>query len=59
MTKDGGIQEPVFGEKIDDPYRWLEDFSSEEALAWVKKQNELIGFQVIENNNLLVTHCLI
>ena len=25
-TKKDFIQESVFGEKIDDPYRWLEDF---------------------------------
>tara|TARA_B100001778_G_scaffold43403_1_gene31406 strand:+ start:660 stop:2690 length:2031 start_codon:yes stop_codon:yes gene_type:complete len=48
-TKKDFIQESVFGEKIDDPYRWLEDFSSEEALAWVKKQNELTD-SLIANN---------
>tara|TARA_B000000477_G_scaffold16553_1_gene14084 strand:+ start:1596 stop:3626 length:2031 start_codon:yes stop_codon:yes gene_type:complete len=48
-TKKDFIQESVFGEKIDDPYRWLEDFSSEEVLAWVKKQNELTD-SLIANN---------
>ncbi|RZP01795.1 MAG: S9 family peptidase [Gammaproteobacteria bacterium] len=48
-TKKDFIQESVFGEKIDDPYRWLEDFSSVEALAWVKKQNELTD-SLIANN---------
>jgi prolyl oligopeptidase len=48
-TKKDFIQESVFGKKIDDPYRWLEDFSSEEALKWVKKQNELTD-SLIANN---------
>ena len=48
-TKKDFIQESVFGKKIDDPYRWLEDFSSEEALEWVKKQNELTD-SLIANN---------
>jgi prolyl oligopeptidase len=48
-TKKDFIQESVFGKKIDDPYRWLEDFSSEEALEWVKKQNKLTD-SLIANN---------
>jgi prolyl oligopeptidase len=27
------------GTEVSDPYRWLEDFTSEEALAWVENQN--------------------
>ena len=34
-------QEVIFGKTVTDPYRWLEDFTSEEASAWVYKQNEL------------------
>jgi prolyl oligopeptidase len=30
-----------FGEKINDPYRWLEDDRSAETEAWVKAQNEV------------------
>lgn len=30
-----------FGEKISDPYRWLEDDRSAETAAWVKAQNEV------------------
>ncbi|UGS23858.1 prolyl oligopeptidase family serine peptidase [Flavobacterium channae] len=30
-----------FGEKIQDPYRWLEDDRSSETEAWVKDQNEV------------------
>jgi prolyl oligopeptidase len=27
------------GTEVSDPYRWLEDFTSEESLAWVESQN--------------------
>ena len=40
-TKKDDIQEVIFGKTITDPYRWLEDFTSEEASAWVDKQNDL------------------
>ena len=30
-----------FGEKLNDPYRWLEDDRSAETEAWVKAQNEV------------------
>ena len=35
------IEEYIFGENIEDPYRWLEDFTSKETLAWVEEQNNL------------------
>jgi prolyl oligopeptidase len=31
--------ETIHGIEISDPYRWLEDFTSEDAKAWVTKQN--------------------
>lgn len=30
-----------FGEEVKDPYRWLEDDTSEETATWVKAQNEV------------------
>ena len=48
-TKQDNIQEYIFGEKIEDPYRWLEDFTSKEALDWVEKQNNLTD-SLITNN---------
>ena len=40
-TKKEETQDNIFGKSIEDPYRWLEDFTSEEATDWVKEQNEL------------------
>ena len=40
-NKKDDIQEVIFGKTVIDPYRWLEDFTSEEASVWVYKQNEL------------------
>lgn len=40
-TKQDKITEEIFGKNIEDPYRWLEDFTSKDALAWVEKQNNL------------------
>ena len=31
------------GEKVPDPYKWLEDDRSKETVAWVKSQNDLSG----------------
>src|SRR5579871_948023 len=32
------VQDTYFGTTIDDPYRWLEDWQSDEARAWVAAQ---------------------
>ena len=34
------FSEEIFGYQISDSYRWLEDFTSEESLNWVKEQNK-------------------
>ncbi|MEW6990511.1 prolyl oligopeptidase family protein [Colwelliaceae bacterium 6441] len=40
-TKKENISEYYFGEKVADPYRWLEDDMSDETAEWVKAQNNL------------------
>ena len=40
-TTQDNIEEYIFGDNIEDPYRWLEDFTSKETLAWVEEQNNL------------------
>ncbi len=37
-----------FGEKVSDPYRWLEDDRSAETASWVKAQNE-VTFSYLNN----------
>ena len=38
-TKKENVEDTYFGEKVIDPYRWLEDDQSAETDAWVKAQN--------------------
>lgn len=38
--RDTTVLDDYFGEKIPDPYRWLEDDNSAETANWVKQQNE-------------------
>ena len=38
-TKKIEASETIYGETVDDPYRWLEDFTSEEVERWVDTQN--------------------
>ena len=41
VTRRENIVEEIHGVKIEDPYRWLEDASSQEVLDWVEEQNKL------------------
>lgn len=39
MNRKDNIVDNYFGHEVADPYRWLENDTSEETLAWVKMQN--------------------
>lgn len=39
--KDTTVKDDYFGTRVADPYRWLEDDTSEATSAWVKAQNEV------------------
>ena len=41
VTPKKEVASNFFGEKVSDPYRWLEDDRSSETAAWVKAQNEV------------------
>jgi len=41
ITKKGNVVDKYFGEKVADPYRWLEDDRSTETESWVKAQNKV------------------
>ena len=40
-TKKGDVIDVLHGQKIADPYRWLEDPNSAETVAWVEAQNKV------------------
>ncbi|MCB0432599.1 MAG: S9 family peptidase, partial [Mangrovimonas sp.] len=40
-TKKVDTIDTYFGEKVADPYRWLEDDRSPETEAWVKEENKV------------------
>ena len=39
-TRVENVTEEIFGHKVEDPYRWLEDTESEEVGKWVDAQNQ-------------------
>ena len=39
-SKKDDLKETIHGYEIEDSYRWLEDFTSEDSKDWVKRQNE-------------------
>ena len=39
VTRREGVSDTYFGQVVSDPYRWLEDFESLEAKAWIESQN--------------------
>jgi len=41
VTKKGETVDTYFNQKVNDPYRWLEDDRSLETQAWVKAQNKV------------------
>ena len=40
-TKKDNISEIIFGKRIRDPFRWMEDEYSDETIKWVNQQNDL------------------
>ncbi|MGE4587201.1 MAG: prolyl oligopeptidase family protein [Mangrovibacterium sp.] len=40
-TKKEDVRDDYFGTMVEDPYRWLENDTSEETAAWVNAQNEV------------------
>ncbi|HBH22778.1 MAG TPA: S9 family peptidase [Cytophagales bacterium] len=40
-TRKGEISDTIFGNVVQDPYRWLEDDYADETEQWVKAQNEV------------------
>ncbi|MGC9331632.1 MAG: prolyl oligopeptidase family serine peptidase [Bacteroidales bacterium] len=47
-TKKTDVVDEYFGTEVPDPYRWLENDTSPETKAWVKKQNE-VTFSYLES----------
>ncbi len=47
-TKMGEVVDEYFGVEVADPFRWLEDDTSDETKAWVEAQNE-VTFNYLEN----------
>ena len=49
-TKKEEFTETIHGYEISDSYRWLEDFTSDDSLDWVKKQNKFTKTFISKNN---------
>ena len=41
QTRTTDVVDDYFGNKVADPYRWLEDTESDETAQWIKSQNEI------------------
>ena len=49
-TKKEEFTETIHGYEISDSYRWLEDFTSDDSLDWVKRQNKFTKTFISKNN---------
>ncbi len=49
-TKKEEFTETIHGYEISDSYRWLEDFTSDDSLDWVKRQNKFSKTFISKNN---------
>nr|AAT38622.1 predicted prolyl endopeptidase [uncultured gamma proteobacterium eBACHOT4E07] len=48
-TKKEEFSETIHGYEISDSYRWLEDFTSDDSLDWVKRQNKFTKTFISKN----------
>ena len=49
-TKKEKFTETIHGYEISDSYRWLEDFTSDDSLDWVKRQNKFTKTFISKNS---------